>query len=350
METINKKDKRKQLLIIPLLIIPFLALAFYAMGGGKGGDANLQRGHREINADLPDAAFKKEEPTDKMGFYKQSDMDSSYTNESEIDSSLNSINARLSRNGDEQDIRTDAINQKLQALNKELNRPEEQLSNPNTQPKGRQEISIKNDVDRLEALMKTMQSEKGEDPEMAQLSGMMDKIIAIQNPEIARSKEQLNSVRDSQFRAVPATIVENQKVVQGATVKLRLSDSVRLNGQLIPKGHFLFGTCNITNQRLLLQIKNIRLGTSIVPVDLTVYSLDGMPGIPAPEAELTGAVNGGADDAIRSMQFLSMDQSIGVQAAGAGIDAAKSLFSKKLKKVKVKLKADYPILIRINKK
>lgn len=85
-------------------------------------------------------------------------------------------------------------------------------------------------------------------------------------------------------------------------------------------------------------------------LDNYVYSLDGMPGIPAPEAELTGAVNGGTDDAIRSMQFLSMDQSIGVQAAGAGIDAAKSLFSKKLKKVRVKLKADYPILIRINKK
>ncbi len=348
METINKKDKRKQLLVIPLLIIPFLALGFYAMGGGKGQDANLQKGHREINADLPDATFKKEVPTDKMGFYKQSDTDSSYIKEIGGDSSLNRINARLSRNGDEQDIRTDAINQKLEALNKEINRPEEPRSNP--QSKSRQETSIKNDVDRLEALMKTMQSGKEEDPEMAQLSGMMDKIIAIQNPEIARSKEQLNSVRDSQFRAVPAAIVENQKVVQGATVKLRLSDSVRLNGQLIPKGHFLFGTCNITNQRLLLQIKNIRLGTSIVPVDLTVYSLDGMPGIPAPEAELTGAVNGGADDAIRSMQFLSMDQSIGVQAAGAGIDAAKSLFSKKLKKVRVKLKADYPILIRINKK
>ena len=284
----------------------------------------------------------------KWVFYKQSDTDSSYIKEIGGDSSLNRINARLSRNGDEQDIRTDAINQKLEALNKEINRPEEPRSNP--QSKSRQETSIKNDVDRLEALIKTMQSGKEEDPEMAQLSGMMDKIIAIQNPEIARSKEHLNSVRDSQFRAVPAAIVENQKVVQGATVKLRLSDSVRLDGQLIPKGHFLFGTCNITNQRLLLQIKNIRLGTSIVPVDLTVYSLDGMPGIPAPEAELTGAVNGGADDAIRSMQFLSMDQSIGVQAAGAGIDAAKSLFSKKLKKVRVKLKADYPILIRINKK
>ncbi|RZJ75991.1 MAG: conjugative transposon protein TraM [Flavobacterium sp.] len=350
METINKKDRRKQLLIIPLLIIPFLALAFFAMGGGKGKDAGLQTAHQEINANLPDAAFKKEEPTNKMGFYDRSDKDSAYINESGADSSLSRINERLARNGNEQDSRTDAINQKLEALNREINRPAEVIPVPNSQPKSSQETSIKNDVDRLEALMKTMQSEKGEDPEMAQLSGMMDKIIAIQNPEITRLKDQQTMIRDSQFRAVPAIIVENQKVLQGSTVKLRLSDSVRLNGQFIPKGHFLFGTCNITNQRLLLQIKNIRLGTSIIPVDLTVYSLDGMPGIPAPEAELTGAVNGGADDAIRSMQFLSMDQSIGVQAAGAGIDAAKSLFSKKLKKVRVKLKADYPILIRINKK
>jgi len=345
METINKKDKRKQLFIIPLLIIPFLALAFYAMGGGKGID--IQKGHREINAELPDAAFKKEEPTDKMGLYKQSDMDSSYIKESLGDSSLNRINARLARNRDEQDIRTDAINQKLEALNKEINRPEEPRSNPYAQSKG-QEVSIKNDVDRLEALMRTMQSEKGEDPEMAQLNGMMDKIIAIQNPEIARSKEQLNSVRDSQFRAVPATIVENQKVVQGATVKIRLLDTLRIGVMLIPKGHELFGACRITNQRLLLDIKNIRLGTSIIPVDLSVYSLDGMIGIEAPEAMLTGAINNGTDDAVRSVAFGGFDQTVATQVAGAGIDAARQLISKKVKNIKVKLKSGYAILLRNN--
>jgi hypothetical protein len=74
-----------------------------------------------------------------------------------------------------------------------------------------------------------------------------------------------------------------------------------------------------------------------------------MPGIPAPEAELGGAASGGASDAVQSMQFLSMDQSLGAQAAAGGVNAAKGLFSKKVKKIKVKLKDEYPVLLKINK-
>lgn len=347
MET-KKRDKRKILLVLPLLVIPFMALAFYAMGGGKGTKLNQQVNQMGINTSLPDAAFKKNEPADKMGFYQQSDRDSSGK---KSNNGIKNGTDRLAFNSNEEDRQTKAINEKLEALNKEIAKPEERGGNRSSAQKSTQSSSIKNDVDRLEALMKTMQSDKGEDPEMAQLSGMMDKIISIQNPALVqeRLKQQQASSPDSLFKAIPAIIVENQKAVQGATIKLQLQDSIRLNGQLILKGHYLFGTCNITNQRLLLNIKNIRLGTSIVPVDLTVYSLDGIVGIAAPEAVLTDAVNGGADDAIRSMQFLSMDQSIGLQAAGAGIEAAKGLFSKKVKKIRVKLQAGKAVLLRNNK-
>ncbi|MET3115389.1 hypothetical protein AAKU52_003138 [Pedobacter sp. CG_S7] len=347
MET-KKTDKRKILLVLPVLIVPFMALAFYAMGGGKGNAIHQQTAQKGINTELPDAAFKKDEPTDKMGFYQQSDRDSSANKNSK---GLAGVAERLGFNSSEEDPQTTAINEKLEALNKEISRPEEPARSQTSAAGNTSSSSIKNDVDRLEALMRTMQSGKDEDPEMAQLSGMMDKIISIQNPELIqqRLKTQQSSSPDSLFRAIPATIVDNQKAVQGATIKLQLQDSVRLNGLLIPKGHLLFGVCRITNQRLLLDIKNIRMGTSIIPVDLTVYSLDGMAGIYAPEAMLADAVSGGADDAIRSMQFLSMDQSIGVQAAGAGIDAAKGLFSKKVKKIKVKLEAGSSILLRNNK-
>jgi Conjugative transposon, TraM len=48
------------------------------------------------------------------------------------------------------------------------------------------------------------------------------------------------------------------------------------------------------------------------------------------------------------MQLLSMDQSVATQAASAGIDAAKELLSKKVRRVKVKLKNGFPILLRNN--
>src|SRR6202012_5240298 len=105
--------------------------------------------------------------------------------------------------------------------------------------------------------------------------------------------------KESVFRAIAAVIDGKQKVKDGAAVKLKLTDSVNLKNELLPKGHEIFGICQITNQRLLLTIQNIRLDKKIIPVNLTVFSLDGMPGIPAPEAELGGAASNGADNAIQ---------------------------------------------------
>lgn len=90
------------------------------------------------------------------------------------------------------------------------------------------------------------------------------------------------------------------------------------------------------------------MGNSIIPVDLTVFSLDGMLGINAPEAELGDAAENGVNAALQNMEFITMDQSIGVQAASAGINAAKGLLSKKVKRIKVKLKGGESLLLRNN--
>jgi hypothetical protein len=47
---------------------------------------------------------------------------------------------------------------------------------------------------------------------------------------------------------------------------------------------------------------------------------------------------------------MGIDQGLTTQFAGAGLDAAKSLFTKRLKRIKQKLKAGYPVLLRDNTK
>ena len=185
------------------------------------------------------------------------------------------------------------------------------------------------------------------DPEMRQLSKMLDKIQAIENPQSVAPKVEKASTAKP-FKAMPAIVDGKQKVKDGATIKLKLTEAAVLKGITLPKGQLLYGACQIINQRLLLTIQNIRNGENIIPVDLTVFSQDGMPGIPAPEAELAGSAGTGADNAVQSMQFLTMDASIGAQAAAGGVNAAKSLFSKKVKKMKVKLKDKFPVLLRDN--
>lgn len=348
METKRRIDKRQILLFLPILIIPLLIFGFNALGGGQGNTGNgLQNTAKGINTNLPDATFAKDQPKEKLDYYDLAERDSLNRRKN----SIASVAQSLGFDPQVQEPQTKEINAKLEALNREINKPVDpgnyRQSNlvQNAQPS-----SIKNDVDRLEALMKSMQENKSEDPEMTQLSGLMQNILDIQHPERVQQKykQQQTLSPDSQFKAIPALIAENKKVVQGATVKLILQDSIHIKGVIIPKGHFLYGACKIVNQRLLLDIKQIRLGTSIIPVDLSVYSLDGMIGIDAPEAMLTDAVNNGADNAVRDIGLLGIDQTLATQVAGAGIDAAKNLMSKKLRRVKVKLEGGRSILLRNN--
>ncbi|KAA8480076.1 conjugative transposon TraM protein [Arcticibacter tournemirensis] len=351
----RKKNTQKLLLVLPVLVLPFLALAFYALGGGRQSTSDEDRNADSgINTTLPDAQFKNEDPLDKLSLYELTKRDSSGLKkqfgqmEDAEKISVPAIAGKIPEDPNEQEI-----NEKLAQIDRELNRKvvPSKDQNPVTVASAAQTPSMKGDVDRLERLMQSIQEEKEEDPEMRQLSEMLDKIITIQNPapENARPDAEKKAPADSQFRAVPARIVSDQKAVQGATIRLQLQDSIHLEGVIIPAGHEIFGICRITNQRLLLDVRNIRLGMSIIPVDLSVYSLDGMAGINAPEAVLGDAASSGADDAIRSVGMYGIDQSIATQVAGAGIDAAKNMFSKQLRKVKVKLKAGQPVLLRNNK-
>ncbi|MGN7988720.1 conjugative transposon protein TraM [Pedobacter sp. 22226] len=344
----NRKiiDKRKILLGLPILILPFFAMAFYAMGGGRAIQS-AQLKQTGINATLPDASFSKEKPTNKLGIYELGDQDSI----KKISGGLDQIADRLGFHAPPKEDPTREIDLKLQTLNNQINTPLE-TTEPALVRKSKITVpGMKSDVERLEQLMSAMQNGNSEDQEMNQLSGMLEKVLDIQHPERVRDAyiKQVNSAPEEKFAAIPARIAEKQTLVQGGVLKLVLTDSVRLGEVLLPQGQLIFGLCNLTNQRLLVDIKTIRMGDNIIPVDLSVYSLDGIKGIEAPDAVVNSAISGGADDAVRSLQLLTMDQSVGMKAAGAGLDAAKGLFSKKIRRVKMKVKAGFPVLLRNNK-
>lgn len=348
--------RRKFLMVLPLLILPFMTMAFWSLGGGSKPPVAEVSVSKGLNMVLPDADFKDKKPVDKMSLYSQAQRTLKDSADLIKQNYIAGESSVLS--GDGRGFKSDpseiAIQTKLAQINAQVN------AKPVTPVYGAGSVAMRPaadpamsaDVAKLEALMKNMQqSGSGDDPEMRQLNTMMDKILAIQNPDLVReqNKVQIKESPDTLFKAIPAEIAGSIKAVEGSVIELRLLDTIVVKGQVIPKGHSIFGLASFSNQRISLEIKNIRVGNQIIPVSLTVFDKrDGMIGLNAPEALLTDAVNGGADDAIRNMQLLSMDQSIGTQVAGAGLEAAKGLFSKKIKRVKQKLLAGYPVLLRDN--
>jgi hypothetical protein len=56
---------------------------------------------------------------------------------------------------------------------------------------------------------------------------------------------------------IEAVIHGEQQVVSGAVVKMRLLNDVTINGHTLPTDSFIYGTCNITGERLTVDINSI---------------------------------------------------------------------------------------------
>lgn len=253
------------------------------------------------------------------------------------------------------------------------------------------------DVDRLEQMMQTMNQKNVDDPEMQQLNILMDKILDMQHPERLQEKIQqtfearkgqvfavspnnlINPVSflgnknsrnldsdtgrkysnqqnsfyslnnalaiDKNANAMQAVIHETQTLVDGSTVKLRLLNNVYINGVLIPANNFVFGTAALSGERLGITIHSIRYNNSLFPVELSVFDMDGMSGLYIPGAITRDVAKQWAEQGLQDVGFTSLNPSIGTQAASAGIEAAKTLLSRKVKLIKVTVKAGYQVLL-----
>jgi hypothetical protein len=337
---IQFERKRRFLLVLPFLLLPLLALAFWLLHKAPNNKQVQQTAG--LNTSLPGAKFDKHEKSgNKMSFYEQAKQDSDRAHSAANSTALGQFGFN------KPDPNVARINDKLATINAQISQAQTTPEITPVATKPVEDKTFSEQVDKLDHLAKTINASPDSDPQMQQLSKMVEQLQAIQTPKPSLLKSP-ETKPDSQFKAIPATIDGNQKVLQGGIVKLKLNDSIRLKNVWLPKGQLLFGNANITNQRLLLNIKTVRIGSAIIPVDLNVYSLDGLPGINAPEAEIAGAAGNGADNALSGMEFMSMDQSLATQAAAGGIEAAKGLFSKKIRRVKVKLKGGQPLLLRLN--
>jgi len=396
--------KRKMMMMLPLLVMPFLTMAFWALGGGDVA-SNEKIQTQGLNLKLPTPKLSYDF-TDKLSFYDQADKDSMKLAEEmrndpyyrHQDSMKNVYLKQLEQVTpspaeklkvspyDKVSSPAEAkVMKKLAELNSVLNQPEPNLSNKDAMEN--KNLNFGNDVEKLERMMQTLNKGKGDDPEIKQLDGTLEKILDIQHPERVkeRIKEKLPEVKDAvstvtKFKddkvslldtgsnevgmvpgffestdellspgdnnSIEAVVHENQSLVNGAVLKLRLLNDVYVNGSLIPKGNFVFGIASLNGERLEVEVSSIRCNQSIYPVKLKVYDIDGLPGIYIPGAISRDVAKQSADNSLQVMELSTMDPSFKAQATAAGIGAAKNLLSKKVKMIKVFVKANYKILLK----
>jgi conjugative transposon TraM protein len=362
-------------------------------------DANLKNDknadklsfYNEANAD----SLKREELLRNDPYYKDSIIGRRNTILSDTGYLINTKPLYGALNQSPYNKSTDAneqrIYQKINEINKQINQPDiaaQPLANPNqlNQTNDSNE-QFSNEVDRLQNMMQQMNGNSESDPEMEQLNGTLEKILDIQHPDRVKDKLKEKSLKNKeqvfiitkQFtknnislldtnknkqrtenkfygmeedinteeqNTVEAVVHQTQTLVNGAVVKMRLLNDIYLNGSLVPKGNFVFGTAALNDERLEINISSIRNNNSLFPVKLEVFDMDGLAGIYIPGAISRDVAKQSADNGLQLMELTSVDPSFKAQAAATGINAAKSLLSKKVKQVKVLVKAGYKILLK----
>ena len=352
-------QRRKFLLVLPLLVTPFLFFLFYSLGGGGSKVPTPTTGSSMgFNPELPKAQFhpKKSEPN-KLEFYKQADADSLKRKEwIQQDPYHNKVLDTSHHFPGTEAPQADELLKRLDQLRASMRQPapyqEDRLS--------LQQLPGRTTPPELGRLQQVLQSIKAadtseEDPQLQKLNTMLDKIIRIQHPGETPGTATVPGAGlphnegvpadSSSGNAIPATIPEDQTLVAGATITLRLTDSTRIGGILLPKDQLVYGVVSISNDRLLINIHSIRLDHSIYPTDLQVYDMDGLPGIHIPGTLNREVAKQSADQGIGSLNLTTLDPSIGAQAANAGIQTAKTLFSRKVKLVRITVRAGYQVLL-----
>jgi conjugative transposon TraM protein len=146
--------------------------------------------------------------------------------------------------------------------------------------------------------------------------------------------------------SVPAVIHSDQVVEAGSTVKLRLLQDVQLEGHLIPRNSFLYGTCSMAGNRLTIAATSVQFQGNLLPVSLKAFDIDGNEGLNIPGSIDRDALKQGAAQGVSSADMLTLSPSLGAQAAGIAIQTGKALTGRKIKTVKIHLKANYQLLLK----
>ena len=149
---------------------------------------------------------------------------------------------------------------------------------------------------------------------------------------------------------ISACVHTRQTVTDGQTVRFRLLEPMLVSGKEIPRNTSVVGVAKIQGERLNVLISSLEYHGNIIPVELAVYDTDGQAGIFIPGSMERSAakeiVAGMGTSAGSSMNF-STDA--GAQLAadlGKGlIQGTSQYFAKKMRTVKVHLKAGYKVLL-----
>lgn len=197
-----------------------------------------------------------------------------------------------------------------------------------------------------------------------------EKIIRVGAQPAIGSLEDVNFLKstftnvDAVYAMIPPNYQENNSLIyymriannykkaleKESSVRLRLLEPAKMQNHIIPQGTVLTANSKFNQGRLQIKITSIELDGTILPVDLTIYGLDGQQGLFVPYSPEMSALKGmAANMGQTSGSSIMLSSSPGQQIAGdlsrGLVQGISGYFSKKMKTPKVTLKAGLQVFL-----
>ncbi len=149
---------------------------------------------------------------------------------------------------------------------------------------------------------------------------------------------------------IAAVVAGNQSVIDGESVKLRTTEPMWIGNRLIPRNTTITGSGRVQGERLEIEITSIECEGSIYDVELQVFDSDGQEGINIPQSMESDALHEiGANMGSTMGSSINISTNTGAQIAsdvGRGlINGVSQYLTKKMRTVKVHLKAGYRVML-----
>ncbi|MDF2191373.1 conjugative transposon protein TraM [Paraflavitalea sp. CAU 1676] len=373
------------LFLVPILVILLLYTQFSAPAENVTSDSTQVS---NFDKTVPQPKIKNREKT-KLELYMKAKQDSAAEKK---DTQVAKVPQFFNPGPPERDYAYPSDKPKKASLadqerrvNDQLNQIMQQLeasgqSTPNNNlPADRLRSERSADIERLEQMARALQESNAQpDPEMMRLNEMLDKIIRIKEPlattDLPNAQNNDSSLQartvsrtpgpktnnengfyglserpitiSRQKAAIRAIVHGDQTIVSGSTVLLRLLEPIYVDQTEIPAQTLVEGKCTISNERILVSIGRVGTRGTFFPVDLRVYDIHGTEGISAPGAITRDEAKNAAARSIQSIGIGSLDPGLAGQAVSAGIQGAKSLFTRKATMVRATAKAGHLVYLQ----
>ncbi|SJZ31671.1 conjugative transposon protein TraM [Porphyromonas cangingivalis] len=147
-----------------------------------------------------------------------------------------------------------------------------------------------------------------------------------------------------------ACIHEDQSVMDGQNVRLRLLEPLQAGHIRMPKNSLLSGTARVQGERMDINISSLEYEGNIIPVELVVYDSDGQKGLSVPSSLEMQALNEGMANIGAGLgSSFTVNQNAGAAIVSdltrGVLQGGSQYLSKKIRTVKVNLKADYKVML-----